>query len=87
MWPWTMNNKEKIHLLLLCASLLVKHSEINDSSSSFSSNEDKQQQTIVAIHEATKWIKHNKSNHWYNNVVLRSIFESLEVLFNICVKS
>ena len=82
-----MNNEEKINLLLLYASLLVKCSEINDSSSSSSYDEDKQQQTIVAIHEATKQTNHNKSNHWYNNVVLRSIFESLEVLFNICVKS
>src|SRR5688572_18481918 len=68
-----MNNKEKINLLLLCTtSLLVKRSEINDSSSasSSSSNEDKQQQTIIAIYEATKRTKHNKSNHWYNNVVL-----------------
>src|SRR5688572_28016646 len=63
-----MDNKEKIHLLLLCASLLAKCSEINDSSSS--SDEDEQQQTIVAIHKATKRTKHNKSNHWYNNIVL-----------------
>ena len=80
-----MNNKEKTNLLLLYASLLVKCSEINDSSSS--SDEDEQQQTIVAIHEATKQTKHNKSNHWYNNIVLRSIFKSLEVLFNICLNS